>query len=190
METIGARADRQLLSHRQSDCAASTFWAIVNLGLPPIDDHGVMMQIRSVLTGLVLAMLVSVPVAAQTVGDPAAGKKLFVKCMACHRIGPGAKNLVGPELNGIVGEEVGVVEGYPFSPAFKEWSEGKVWTADLLAEWLRNPKAVVAKTKMIFVGFKKDDDLANIIAYLASFDEDGNAADPAERIANAGAAAQ
>ncbi|SJZ80459.1 c-type cytochrome [Consotaella salsifontis] len=143
------------------------------------------MRVKSILAGAAVATLVCLPALAQTVGDPAAGKKVFSKCMACHRIGPNAKNLVGPELNGIVGEEVAAVEGYPFSKDFAAWGQGKTWNTQLLTEWVRSPKDVVPKTKMVFAGIKKDEDITNLIAYLASFDEDGKEADPAARIAAA-----
>jgi cytochrome c2 len=107
-------------------------------------------------------------------GDVAAGQSAFRKCQACHAIGEGAVNKIGPELNGIIGEAVAAVEGYAFSPALSAFAEEHpVWTPELMAEWLENPRQLVPGTKMVFPGIRDADDLANIIAYLASFDETG-----------------
>lgn len=123
---------------------------------------------------------------AQDVGDPEAGANVFKRCMACHKVGPDAKNGIGPALNGIVGEKVGMVEGYTFSPGFTEWAADKgVWNSELLHTWLSDPRAVVKGTKMAFPGLKKPEDLNNVIAYLASFDEQGQKRDPAEALAAA-----
>jgi cytochrome c len=107
-------------------------------------------------------------------GDVAAGQSVFRKCQACHAIGEGAVNKIGPELNGIIGEAVASVEGYAFSPALTAFAEEHpVWTPELMAEWLENPRQLVPGTKMVFPGIRDADDLANVIAYLASFDETG-----------------
>lgn len=107
-------------------------------------------------------------------GDPEAGEKAFRKCAACHAVGEGAKNKIGPELNGIVGETIAAVEGYKFSPALTEYAaEHPTWTVEELTAWLTDPKGTVPGTKMSFAGLKKPEDVADIIAYLASFDENG-----------------
>ncbi|MBC8130603.1 MAG: cytochrome c family protein [Rhizobiaceae bacterium] len=113
-------------------------------------------------------------------GDPKAGATAFRKCQACHAVGPGAKNKIGPELNGIVGEATAAVEGYTFSPALKEYAAANpVWDEAKLTAWLENPKGVVAGTKMAFPGIKKPDEIANIISYLKTFDEAGATVAPA-----------
>ncbi|MEF2551912.1 cytochrome c family protein [Aurantimonas sp. A2-1-M11] len=111
-------------------------------------------------------------------GDPAAGKSVFRKCMACHAVGEGAQNKIGPELNGIVGEAVASVEGYNFSPALQEYAGTQpTWDVEQLTAWLEDPRALVPGTKMVFPGLKKPEDLANVIAYLATFDENGATTD-------------
>ena len=99
----------------------------------------------------------------------ATGKKLFRKCMACHRIGPGAKNAVGPELNGVVGRPVASIDGFNYSSAMKALgSSGQHWTADKLKEFLSDPRKTVKGTKMGFGGFHKPEELDAIVAYLSS----------------------
>ncbi|RMC30312.1 c-type cytochrome [Paracoccus alkanivorans] len=94
----------------------------------------------------------------------AAGEKLFAKCKACHMIGEGAKNRVGPVLNGIVGREAGTQDGYQYSPAMIE--SGITWDADNLEAFLSDPKGFLPGNKMSFPGVKKPEDIAGIIAYL------------------------
>ncbi|MEH6720363.1 MAG: cytochrome c family protein [Aurantimonas endophytica] len=107
-------------------------------------------------------------------GDAAAGQSAFRKCAACHAVGEGAANKIGPELNGIVGETVASVEGYSFSPALTTFAaEHPTWTPELLTQWLENPRELVPGTKMVFPGIRDADEIANIIAYLATFDETG-----------------
>ena len=104
-------------------------------------------------------------------GDPAKGKRVFVKCKACHVLDK-EKNKVGPHLVGIIGRPVASVEGFKYSKgadsmmAFAEG--GKVWDEATLTEYLKKPKALVKKTKMAFPGIKKDEQIADLIAYMKS----------------------
>ncbi|WP_299649538.1 c-type cytochrome [uncultured Tateyamaria sp.] len=98
------------------------------------------------------------------------GEKVFKKCAACHAVGDGAKNKVGPQLNGVMGRTMGSVEGFKYSNGFAEANaEGKTWTPEEMAAFLAKPKTYMKGTKMAFAGLKKDEDLAAINAYLASF---------------------
>ena len=103
--------------------------------------------------------------------DVEAGEKSFRKCAPCHNIGPDATNKVGPELNGINGRKSGTVAGFNYSDANK--GSGITWDEATLKEYLRDPKAKVPGTKMVFPGLKSDDDIANVIAYLKQFGPDG-----------------
>jgi len=98
-------------------------------------------------------------------GDPVAGKKVFKKCKACHVVDE-EKNKVGPHLVGIIGRPAAAVEGFKYSAAFKKL-DGE-WTHARLTEFLRKPRKYVKGTKMSFGGLRKDDDIANVLAYLAS----------------------
>lgn len=106
-------------------------------------------------------------------GDVAAGETAFKKCMACHAVGEGAKNKVGPVLNDVFGRTAGTLEGFKYSPAMiKAGEEGLVWTHETLTEFLAKPKDFVKGTKMTFAGFPDPEDVANVIAYLQTFSPD------------------
>lgn len=105
-------------------------------------------------------------------GDIAKGEKVFKKCQTCHAVGPSATNRVGPVLNGIVGKPAGKVAKYTYSSAMM--SSGLTWDEETLEKYLKNPKGLVPGTKMVFVGLKKDDEADDVIAYLASFKDDGS----------------
>src|SRR5437016_1333104 len=103
--------------------------------------------------------------------DAAAGKASFNKCLACHAIGDGAKNKVGPELNGIDGRHSGTAADYNYSDANK--NSGITWDKDQFLEYIKDPKAKIPGTKMTFAGIKNETEANNLWAYLASFDKDG-----------------
>ena len=106
--------------------------------------------------------------------DPAEGEKVFATCKACHQIGEGAKNAIGPELNGVVGRKAGSVAGYSYSDANK--NSGITWDESNLAEYLKDPKVKVPGTKMIFAGIKDEKKVQDLIAFLKQFDAAGKKA--------------
>lgn len=120
---------------------------------------------------MIAAIAFCATVAPAMAADPAAGEKAFTVCKACHRVGEGAKNTVGPALNGIVGQKAGAVAGFNFSDAMK--NSGLTWDEATLTEYLKNPKAKVPGTKMAYAGMKDDTKIADIIAYLKQFGPDG-----------------
>ena len=124
---------------------------------------------KAALTYIIAAAsLAALPAFAE--GDAAAGEKVFKKCKACHAVGDGAKKKVGPPLNGIVGAPAGQFEGFKYSKNLLELAEGGlVWDDATLAAYLTKPKDVIPKGKMAFAGLKKEDDIANVIAYMATF---------------------
>ena len=103
--------------------------------------------------------------------DVAAGKSSFNKCMACHSIGEGAKNKVGPELNGLDGRKSGTAPGYNYSDANK--NSGITWNKDQFLEYITDPKAKIPGTKMIFPGIKNEKERNDVWAYISQFDKDG-----------------
>jgi cytochrome c len=104
--------------------------------------------------------------------DAAAGEQAFRKCLPCHAIGPGAKNKVGPELNGLDGRHSGSAPAYSYSAANK--NSGIVWNEQTFKEYIKDPRGKIPGTKMIFPGIKNEKDINNLWAYLKQFGPDGN----------------
>ena len=127
-----------------------------------------MLVFMSVLT---LVLLVVAPVYAQ---DPAAGERVFAQCRACHQVGPTAKNAVGPVLNGLFGRPAGTVEGYNYSAANK--NSGIVWDEAVFREYIKDPKAKIPGTKMVYAGLKDEKRIDDLVAYLKQFDAAGKKA--------------
>jgi len=103
--------------------------------------------------------------------DAAAGKTSFNKCLPCHSIGEGAKNKVGPQLNGIDGRHSGTAPDYSYSDANK--NSGITWSKEQFLEYIKDPKAKIPGTKMTFAGIKNEKEANDLWAYLSSFDKDG-----------------
>jgi cytochrome c len=97
-----------------------------------------------------------------------AGAAVFKKCQACHSIEKGGPNKVGPDLWSLVDRPVAEHEGFAYSAGMKEFSKGgaEKWTFDNLNHFLTSPKNFVKGTAMGFAGIKKDDERANLIAYI------------------------
>ena len=124
------------------------------------------------LTSSVLVVVTSMAAASTALAqDAAAGKTSFNKCMACHSIGEGAKNKVGPELNGIDGRKSGTAEGYSYSDANK--NSGITWNKEQFLDYIKDPKAKIPNTKMVFAGIKNEKEANDLWAYLAQYDKDG-----------------
>jgi cytochrome c len=104
--------------------------------------------------------------------DLAAGENSFKKCLPCHRIGPEAKNLVGPVLNGLDGRKSGTVGGYNYSDANK--NSGITWNEETFKEYITDPRAKIPGTKMVFAGIKNEKERGDLWAYLKQFDASGN----------------
>ena len=100
-------------------------------------------------------------------GDVAAGEKVFKKCKACHVV-DAEKHKTGPHLVNIMGRAAGSADGFKkYSDAMK--SSGIVWNEETLDGYLEKPKAYVKGTRMAFAGLRKEEDRANVIAYLKSY---------------------
>jgi len=115
----------------------------------------------------VAVMALSGPAVAE--GDATKGKAAYAKCGICHQVGPGAKTLVGPELNGTVGRRAASVADYPYSPGMKKLGEeGFTWTDANLDKWIADPKAMIADSPMAlaFPGIPDAGERIDIIAYL------------------------
>ena len=119
---------------------------------------------------LVLAagLFAIVPAHAQ---DAASGEKVFLQCKACHQIGQNAKNGVGPMLNGLFGRKAGTIEGFSYSPANK--NSGITWDEATFRDYIKDPKAKIPGTKMVFPGLKDPKQVDDIVAYLKQFEPSG-----------------
>jgi len=124
------------------------------------------------LRWVVAAFIVIALPAGASAQDADAGKKVFKKCAPCHAVGPGAKNKVGPELNGIVGRAAGSVEGFKYSKAMKD--SGITWDEATFIDYITNPKKSIPGNKMIFPGIKDEIDRDDLFAYVSQYDAEGN----------------
>jgi len=147
------------------------------------------MHLKPLIRAAAALALAAAGTAGALAADADNGKTLFKKCMACHRIGEGAANLVGPVLTGVVGRKAGTFEGYSYSATLKSAGEqGLVWDEAAIAAYLSNPGDFVKKyltdkgkpelitdePKMKFKLTKADgtpdpDSIADVIAYLKTF---------------------
>ncbi len=113
------------------------------------------------------------PVEAASIGNPAAGEIVFQKqCEMCHQVGPNAENSKGPVLNGIINRPAGTYPGFGYTPQNRNIRVR--WDVAALTRYLKNPKAFVPGTKMFFDGLTSPTDIADVISYLAQFDDQGN----------------
>ena len=104
--------------------------------------------------------------------DAEKGANSFKKCSPCHSIGPGAATKIGPELNGLDGRKAGTVANFSYSDANK--NSGVVWNEATFKEYIKDPKAKIPGTKMIFAGIKNEQETNDLWAYLKQFDAAGN----------------
>lgn len=117
-------------------------------------------------------LLVAAPIAVALATSPALaqdakkGERVFKRCAACHVV-DSDKNKIGPSLQGIVGKKAGAVEGFKYSKSLMDKAaEGLVWTKENLDTYLTNPKKMIPRGKMAFAGLRKEDERADVIAYL------------------------
>ena len=100
--------------------------------------------------------------------DPAAGERVFAKCISCHTVEQGGANGIGPNLYGVIGTPIGThVAGFAYSSALS--GHGGEWTYESLDEWLASPSSFASGTKMSFAGLSKPEDRANVIAYMKEY---------------------
>ena len=99
-------------------------------------------------------------------GDLAHGEKVFKKCSACHMIAAGGKNMIGPNLWGVIGRTAGSVDDYKYSKAMIAYA--KEWSFEEMNSYLIKPQAYIKGTKMAFAGLRKEKDRASVILYMNS----------------------
>lgn len=122
-------------------------------------------------TAMMLAAALALGSAAAHAQSAEDGEKVFSQCRACHQIGPNAKNAVGPELNGVIGRKAGTAPGYSYSEANK--NSGLTWDEATFTDYIKNPRAKVPGTKMVYAGIKDEKKINDLIAYLKQYDASG-----------------
>jgi cytochrome c len=121
---------------------------------------------------LLVAALISIAgVGAAFAQDMTAGANSYKKCVSCHDVGPTAKNKVGPVLNGLDGRKSGSVANYSYSDANK--GSGITWNEESFLDYIKDPKAKIPNTKMVFAGIKNEGEAKALWAYLKQYDADG-----------------
>lgn len=132
------------------------------------------MSLARILATLGAAILIAAPGhAADPIGDPAAGERLYQReCGACHQIGEGAANRVGPQLNRIFDRRAGAIDGFNYSrPLQRMAADGLVWRLDTLDAYIENPRALVSGTRMSYRGLRDPGQRADLLAYLRAFSD-------------------
>lgn len=144
-------------------------WAAETLYHVGGDGHGEMTQAYVIDTGEdeVVEEVAEVPFEERmAAADAGKGERVWGKCRACHKLEDGA-NATGPHLYGVVGRNIGAVDGFGYSGALSEQAE--VWTEENLYAFLENPRGWAPGTSMGFSGLNKSEDRVNLIAYLETF---------------------
>src|ERR1700732_3089677 len=132
--------------------------------LKPHQEH-----IMKKLTLSALVVIASSAAASSALAqDAAAGKTAFNKCMACHAIGEGAQNKVGPQLNGLDGRKSGTAPDYSYSNANKD--SGITWNEAQFKEYIKEPKTKIPGTKMSFAGIKNEKEAGDLWAFISQYD--------------------
>lgn len=121
---------------------------------------------------MVAAALIAASAGSSLAEDADKGANVFKKCLPCHSIGSGATNKVGPVLNGLDGRHSGSVAGFNYSDANK--NSGIVWSEATFKEYIKDPRAKIPGTKMIFAGVKNEEEINDLWAYIKQFDAEGN----------------
>ena len=120
---------------------------------------------------LLAAIALAASTAAASAQDVAAGEQSFKKCLPCHSVGEGAKNKVGPELNGLDGRKAGATEGFNYTEGNK--NSGITWNESIFKDYIKDPRAKIPGTKMVFAGIKNEQEVNDLWAYLKQFGPNG-----------------
>jgi cytochrome c len=121
---------------------------------------------------VIAAVVLAASTGATLAQDVEAGESSFKKCLPCHDIGDDARNKVGPVLNGLAGRKSGTVEGFSYSDANK--NSGLTWDEATFKDYIKDPRAKIPGTKMIFPGIKNEKEAENLWTYISQFKADGS----------------
>lgn len=132
-----------------------------------------MMGSRGPILALALTAAMAFPMAAEDIGDSEHGAKLFkLQCSACHQIGEGAINRVGPRLNGLFGRRAGAVDDFTYSKSMTRMgNDGLTWTLETLDAYVKNPKALISGTRMNYKGMADDQSRADLLAFIREWSD-------------------
>ena len=130
-----------------------------------------MQQVFILMLGL--TVLMTLPISAEVIGDAVQGEAVFKRqCLACHQIGEGAVNRVGPRLNGVFGRRAGLLEDFKYSkPMARMGADGLVWTLETLDAYIENPKALVSGTRMNYRGLDDPEARADLLAFMREWSD-------------------
>lgn len=109
-----------------------------------------------------------------SVGDVTRGEAAFQNCAACHAVGDGAGNGVGPALTGVVGRTAGTASGFNYSGSLKAaGGAGLVWDEQTLFDWLAGPSGFLkarldddGATSNMPIDFQDEQLRSDVIAFL------------------------
>ncbi len=119
---------------------------------------------------LILCLAMAAPAAADAL--LARGEAAFRQCAICHKIGPGARNATGPQLNGLFGRRAGALPGFRYSKDMARMgADGLVWGHETLDLYLQNPKVLVSGTRMKFGGIADPEERRALIVWLRAFSD-------------------
>jgi cytochrome c len=140
---------------------------------------------KAFTTGAIVAGVIFAPTGFATAQDATKGAQIFKQCMTCHRIGEGAKNLIGPVLNNVIGRQAGTYDAFRYSPLMKVAGEnGLVWNGELITQYIADPAAFLKKfltdhgkadlaTGSALMTFKLADEQQrkDVVAYIETFSQ-------------------
>lgn len=119
---------------------------------------------------MIAALILTASAGTALAQDVAAGESSFRKCQICHDVGEDARTKLGPPLNGLDGRKAGNSD-FSYSDGMK--NSGLTWNVETFREYIKDPRGKIADTKMMFVGIKDDEEIAELWAYLKQFRPDG-----------------
>lgn len=129
-------------------------------------------EIRALSVSLTITAAMASPLAAAETGDVERGAELWSQCSGCHRIGPDAKNAIGPHLNGVFGRKAASLDGFPYSRSLmRAGRDCLVWTFETLDAYIENPRVFASGTRMSYPGMKDAQDRADLLAFLRQYSD-------------------
>ena len=129
-----------------------------------------MLKIRTGLL-VIFTFLIFEPVYSASEGNPTKGAELFKQCAACHAIGEGAGNGVGPQLNHVFGRPAASITDFTYSEPMKAKAEedNLLWHEETMYTFLAGPQFFVKGTTMGFPGLRREQEIHDLLSYLIKY---------------------